>query len=506
MTFDARYSTDLVSWSSASTGTVGFDSYVVTQLNAATKINSVREDSSAGKIYGMTNNGIILEQDIFNTHKFNGRAQNMLGYTWTTQTSNISTGNFWNVSYGNGTWVASGSAGILATSTDNGTTWVSRTSTFGTTTIFSTAYGTSTTGVSWWVAVGNTGQMRKSTDAVTWSAQTSNFGTSSIRWVAFGNGIWIAVGAAGQLRTSTDTITWNTVNSNFGTTIIQSAHYNGNGRWIIAGYRGQLRTSDDNGATWQTQTSNFGTTVINSIAYGNGVWVAGGYTIQLRRSTDNGVTWTTQNANMGNTTINTVAYGNGIWTAVGYTGEIRSSTDGATWTTVTANFGVSIVRGTAYNNDRLMAVGDGGTIRHSFNSSYDLTNLTKYNNKFIGITSGKTVVSATDLEGTWTTVSGISGANNMKQSYGDLYILCDSGVFWKTSDAATWTSFATGISDNFTNIVQTISGTPKVVLIGSTSWYDNSSISASGWTTRAYASNMSPVNDTIEVSPPSSGF
>jgi len=49
--------------------------------------------------------------------------------------------------------------------------------------------------------------LRTSTnDGVTWNTQTSNFGTSIIRRVAYGNGVWVAVGDGGALRTSTDRV------------------------------------------------------------------------------------------------------------------------------------------------------------------------------------------------------------------------------------------------------------------------------------------------------------
>jgi hypothetical protein len=157
---------------------------------------------------------------------------------------------------------------------------------------------------------------------IVWTTVTSNFGNTQINSIAYGNNLWVAGGNIGQMRTSTNGSTWTTVNSNFGTTPINSVAY-GNGLWIAGGVRGQIRTST-NGSTWTTATSNFGNTNVFSVAYGNGLWVAGGYTGQIRTST-NGSTWTTVTSNFGNTIIRSIADGNALWVAVGDTGQIRTS-------------------------------------------------------------------------------------------------------------------------------------------------------------------------------------
>ena len=119
-------------------------------------------------------------------------------------------------------------------------TFITQASNFGNTSIQSIAYGNNV-----WVAAGNSGQLRTSTDAVTWTTQTSNFGASQIFRIAFGNSLWVAGGVTGQLRTSTDAITWTTRTSNFGITNIRTVVY-GNSLWVAVGYTGQIRTSINN--------------------------------------------------------------------------------------------------------------------------------------------------------------------------------------------------------------------------------------------------------------------
>jgi hypothetical protein len=76
---------------------------------------------------------------------------------------------------------------------------------------------------------------------INWNTQTSNFVTQ-INTVAFGNGIWVAGGNFGLIRTSTDTVNWTTQTSQFGTTQINSVAF-GNGTWVAVGQGSALRTS-----------------------------------------------------------------------------------------------------------------------------------------------------------------------------------------------------------------------------------------------------------------------
>ena len=217
-------------------------------------------------------------------------------------------------------------------------TWTTQTSNFGNTHINSVAYGNSL-----WVAVGNTGQIRTSTDAITWTTQESNFGTRILRSVAYGNGTWVAGGgpvpSLSPIIISTDGVTWETNdygdpdwNFPVGSAAVNSVAY-GNGIWVIGGSSGKLATSLS-GTGWSNETSNFGNTRIQSVAYGNGLWVAVGWYGQIRTSTDT-ITWTTQTSNFASDytgDINSVAYDNGLWVAAGYSGQLRTSTETLSYT------------------------------------------------------------------------------------------------------------------------------------------------------------------------------
>jgi hypothetical protein len=213
-----------------------------------------------------------------------------------------------------------------------------------------------------WVAVGNSGQLRTSTDAITWTTRTSQFGSSDINSVAYGEELWVAGGASGQIRTSTDAVTWVTQTS-LGTSDITSVSF-GSGLWVAGDSFGELKTSTD-AITWVTQDSTFGNfNAINSVAFGNELWVAGGAEGILRTSTD-AVTWVTQTSTFGTSRINSVAFANGLWVAVGNSGQIRTSADAITWVTKNSTFGVSDINDIAYGDGLWVAAGDSGQLRTS---------------------------------------------------------------------------------------------------------------------------------------------
>jgi hypothetical protein len=305
--------------------------------------------------------------------------------SWTTRTSNFGNTHIDSVAYGNNLWVAGGNYGQLRTST-NATTWTTRTSNFGNTDINSIAYGNNL-----WVAAGDAGQLRTSTDAITWTTRTSDFtnqyGPTNIFAVAYGNSLWVAGGDYGKLRTSTDAITWDEQTSNFGNTAILSVAY-GNNLWVAGGNDGQLRTSTD-AITWVTRTSNFGVYTITSVGYDSNLWVAGGTAGLIRTSTD-GTTWTTRTSNF-LFSIKSIDYGNNLWVAAGYYGDMRTSTDAITWVTQTSNF-TSTIRSVAYGNSLWVAAGYSGQLRTSVDSDKVIVTATITDANVTTATSKATIV------------------------------------------------------------------------------------------------------------------
>lgn len=214
--------------------------------------------------------------------------------------------------------------------------WRTQTSNFGATAITAIAFGNGL-----WVAGGNSGELRTSTDAVTWVTQTSNF-TGQIQSIVYGNNVWVAcdnTSTVPNFRTSTDAVTWVTRTSNIITgTYCRTIAYNGQ-IFVAGGYRGQIRTSTD-AITWVTQTSNFGSVnqdVIHSIIYANNTWIAVGevsLSAAIRTSTD-AVTWVTQSFGGSTNGLLSIAYGNRTYVLGGLQSSLYTSTDAVTWVTLT---------------------------------------------------------------------------------------------------------------------------------------------------------------------------
>jgi hypothetical protein len=304
------------------------------------------------------------------------------GLAWTAVgTSTFGTSFINAIAYGNGTFVAGGSGGKMAYSTD-GITWTAvGTSTFGTSTIRAIAYGGGR-----FVAVSGdsdyndgyvySGKAAYSTDGITWTAVgTSTFGTTAINGIAYGDGRFVAVGESygfrgntygflGYAAYSTDGQTWTAAT-------MESESYSaiayGGGRFVAVSSityetsnpRSPAAYSTDGGANWTTvyiPVESF----FQGIAYGNGRFVAVGSDGMTAWST-NGQTWTTSWAStFGGSHIAGIAYGGGKFVAVGDDGKMAYSTDGQTWTAVTHPFGTSGIYGITYGGGRFVAGGSGG--------------------------------------------------------------------------------------------------------------------------------------------------
>lgn len=217
---------------------------------------------------------------------------------------------------------------VVSNSNIDVTTWYNRTSTAGTNRQNGVAYGN---GI--YVAVGNSGTIQTSTDAVTWTSRTGA-NTSSQLAVTFGNGIFVSTGNIGSIQTSTDGITWTNITR--ANTLSQRGVTFGNGIYVAVGGNGEIGTivTSTDAITWVNRTSDTAN-VIYDVAYGNGVFVAVGLNSTRQTSTD-GVTWTLRTRANTTPDLLGVTYGNNIFVAVGGDGDgqpsIQTSTDGITWT------------------------------------------------------------------------------------------------------------------------------------------------------------------------------
>jgi hypothetical protein len=274
---------------------------------------------------------------------------------WVTRTSTFGTTEIRGLAFGNNVFVATGNNGQLRTST-NGTTWTTRTSpfAFNIPVIFD---GTQ------FVLAGSA--IATSTDGISWTSTTNPFGTTVITELAYGNGIYLAscyssTLSKGVIANSTDAITWVSRDALVpsGTEILSLAY--GDDVYIAGGTDFFLRTSTD-GVDWTTRTANIGHSQIRAIAYGNGLFVAGA-TGALSTSTD-GINWTTSGSIVASQAVYKIIFANGLFIAGLSAGNIYISANGTSWTSRTANFGTTNVRALTFGTTTLVAGGEAGQLR-----------------------------------------------------------------------------------------------------------------------------------------------
>lgn len=205
-----------------------------------------------------------------------------------------------------------------------------------------------------WVAVGASGAIYTSTDGDHWSAADSGT-TVALRnvtyspaagWMALGQGSYLSDTALYECAIARSSNgTWWTSAITAVNGACRAVAHDGVGRWVLATYK-SLYTSTD-GTQWdEVDLSNVTFGSVGWIAYGNGTWVAvgrGSDFAQILASPD-GIEWTTQ---MGSATepgsFNYVAFGgDGQFVAVS-NHALFTSPNGTTWTKIFSFGGAYVV-------------------------------------------------------------------------------------------------------------------------------------------------------------------
>ena len=261
----------------------------------------------------------------------------------------------YSVTYGAGNFVAVGSVGMIAHST-NGIDWTAVTETAQT--LSDVTYGAGK-----FVAVGSTGTILTSTNAMDWDDRSP--GTNLyLQKVVYGNSRFVALGysispVANYSLVSTDGVTWNTyfVASNKPAGIFAYGSF-GNGLFVYSeAVQTNLLSAD--GISWWPQLTGM-TNGLYMIGSGNGQLVAFD-TRSLTFTSDDGTNW----ALCGTNNLlrpEGLAYGNGDWVAVGRGGAASYSTDLVHWTHVTnlqtTAFGTCFGNGTFVTANKILCQSD----------------------------------------------------------------------------------------------------------------------------------------------------
>ena len=174
----------------------------------------------------------------------------------------------------------------------------------------------------------NTGAPRASFSddgGVTWTGVIPAADGGAGLWdSAYGNGVWVAVGNPGIIRHSTNLTDW-TLATHPANVNLQGVAF-GNGRFVVVGFGGNIVWSYD-AVTW-TSTPSGVTANLNGLTFANGYFVAVGDSNTIRISAD-GVNWTAGTTPGANNAINPnlrdVAFGNNLWVVGGRGANLRFS-------------------------------------------------------------------------------------------------------------------------------------------------------------------------------------
>lgn len=202
--------------------------------------------------------------------------------------------------------------------------------------------GVTTDGSGNWLAVGTGGSLAQSTDGgVTWADIKQDVTKADLSEVAYGKGQWVVVGDKDEkdsiIYYSQDRTNWHIAIINGNLSPLRGVATNGDGQWVAVGDKGSIFRSTDNGVNWNSTNSNTAND-LQDVAFGNGRWVAVGQRGTIVYS-DDGNTWTSVNNVPAAETLFGVVYANSIarWVAVGQKGMvIYSNNNGQNWSPAAA--------------------------------------------------------------------------------------------------------------------------------------------------------------------------
>ena len=225
------------------------------------------------------------------------------------------------ITFGNNTFVAVGERGTVRYSSDNGSSWDNGTS--GTTREFyEIAYGDNT-----FVAVGQSGRHSySSNNGTSWDNGTWS-DTDHVTGVEFGNNIFIGSSSTNLTKSTDNGANWNLIGA--GLKVYDVAF--GNSIFVACGAEGAIVTTSDNGSSWTTRTSGASTSTLYGITFGNNQFFSVGSSGKLIKSINNGSSWSTVDSTV-TKSLYSIVFGNSTFVGVGYKTVIVSTDNGSTFT------------------------------------------------------------------------------------------------------------------------------------------------------------------------------
>ena len=272
---------------------------------------------------------------------------------WTRRGTGVTTNTLNDVIFAGSRFVAVGASGTVLTSPD-AVTWTVRTSGV-TANIAAVAHS----GTRYVAAVQTTApSIIYSDDSVTWQTAAMPAGTGLVRALAYGLGKFIAVGDTGRTYSSTDGTSWSETKTSV-TTTLQAIAF-ADGRFVITGASGRIFTSD-NGVSW-TNVSVATTNTLGAVTRNSNGWVASSATVECYKSAD-GLTWARVAATGRTNTVSRLISTSGVLFSPTANGSIAFGEDPSTWSVFQIDAtAATTLTGAADGAGTLVVVGSRGLI------------------------------------------------------------------------------------------------------------------------------------------------
>jgi len=265
--------------------------------------------------------------------------------------------------------------------------------------------------------------------------------------ITFGNNTFVAVGEFGTVRTSSDGSTWDNGTKGTRRQLYEIAY--GDSTFVAVGQSGTHIYSRDNGATWDNGTWS-DSDLVTGVAFGNNTFV-GVSSTYLTRSTDNGSNWI---RGCSGVRVHDIAFGNSKFVGSGAEGAIQISDNGSGCSTPSGTGSRTTeetLSGITFGNNRFLTVGTDGWLSITADNGNNFTALTiptgandlksaAYgNNIFVAVGIRSVVVSNNDASTNPILKENTLSFNDVTFGNGIFVAVGDDENIYTSTDGDTWT-------------------------------------------------------------------